>query len=163
MKRKANKSEQPQAKAWNPFRAGQLHLGRRPALESGCSIQRRFIEENSFSLSCRYQLEIASWLGVGPHVYFLFAGLGFCVIWICAGLVLAVTVSELISALVLLCAEEAFLGVIHYLWILYYFWLLFYIDLLVLREGLNKDILFRTKSSKVSFCLHIVCLWVFAN
>lgn len=43
--------------------------------------------KNNFSVASRFQIQIASWLGLGVHVYFPFSAVGSPLPWTCANTV----------------------------------------------------------------------------
>lgn len=99
--------------------------------------------ENQFSLPSRYQLQISSWSGVGLGDHLPFLLLGFCLVWICAGLVCADTVPVCSCLSIPLCLEDLYPPPIRH-------HPFFHIDPWALREGLDDDIPFRTVWPKIS-------------
>lgn len=89
------------------------------------------LEKADFPFPSRYQLPIASWLGMG-----------FCLVSTCAGRSgrYRHSLCVFLCAPVLLCLDDCFLTVIHHLCVLQYFCLLLQKDPWVLGEGFDKDI-----------------------
>lgn len=116
------------------------------------------LQKTDYPYPSRHQQQIASRLGVGHCVHFVFSVLGSYLVWTCAGLEHAVSLCKLIYGAVL------FLGVIYHLYS-YNFWPIFHIDPCVLRMGREvkggwERISFRTQCSEVSRYLPTVQLWI---
>lgn len=85
-------------------------------------------EKTNFPFPSRYQLQIDSWLGVGPCVHYLLSVLG--LIWLSAGILHAGTVSVAsMCSIHFGSVRHCLFGVIHHLLLLNSFCFLLCIDL----------------------------------
>lgn len=88
--------------------AGQLLLGRGPPWNEINVPSIIPLEKINFAVPSRYQLRVASWLGMAVCVHFPSCVLGFCLVWICVA-VCAAHVSVFICVFTLFCLEDKML------------------------------------------------------
>lgn len=73
---------------------GQLLLGISSTLKCAVVPSVAPLEKTDFPLSISFQLQVASWLGVGPYIHSPFLYWNFCVVSIvCTGLMCSITIS----------------------------------------------------------------------